>query len=106
MATGLIDIMKRAAMDANEASQYTDIREGTVVKVNPLEIKISQNFILPASMIIVPESLSNYTISVQTEGEEIMTIFVQNDLELNDKVILLRAHGGKQYIVLDKVKET
>ena len=43
---------------------------------------------------------------VQTEGEEIMTIFVQNDLKLNDKVILLRAHGGKQYIVLDKVKET
>jgi hypothetical protein len=64
MSTGLIDIMKRAANDANEAGQPCDLRYGTVVSVNPLKVQVSHQFTIPASMLIVPINLTNYTVPV------------------------------------------
>lgn len=62
MATGLIDIMKRAALDASDAAKFADLRYGTVVSVNPLKVQITNQFSIPESMLIVPKHLTNYTI--------------------------------------------
>jgi len=64
MSTGLIDIMKRAAIDANESNKPADLRFGTVTSVNPLKIQVTNQFILPKSVLIIPEHLTDYEIEV------------------------------------------
>ena len=64
MASGLIDIMKRAAIDANEASQPTDLRFGTVKTVNPLSVEITNQMLIPQSLLILPSHLTDYTVPV------------------------------------------
>lgn len=86
MATGLLDIMKRAAMDATENSKPTDLRYGTVTSVSPLKVRITNQFILPSSMLVVPKRLVEDT-----------------PLEINDRVALLRQSGGQSYFILDKI---
>ena len=68
MATGLIDIMKRASMDAEENSKPCDLRYGTVISTNPMQIQITPQFVLPMAALIIPEHLTNRTITVGVAG--------------------------------------
>ena len=117
MSTGLLDIMKRAANDANEAGQPCDLRYGTVVSVSPLRVQVSHQFTIPESMLIIPQTLTNFEVPITfnwlTEeesghsheiignGEKTMTI--HNGLKSGDYVALLRQKGGQKYLILDRV---
>lgn len=115
MATGLIDIMKRAAMEANDTQQPCDLRFGTVTSVAPLKIRITNQFILPESVLVVPEHLTDRKVTVTLDswgtsggdhshtvtGKRTMTI--HNALKIGDKVALLRKTGGQSYFILDRV---
>lgn len=107
MSTGLIEIVKVAALNAIEQSKPMDIRKGTVIEANPLRIKITNELILPESVLIVPQRLKTYDVDVfvdwsdDTSGNQKLTI--RNSLTEGDNVILLRIPGGKQFYVLDKV---
>lgn len=115
MATGLIDIIKRASIDAEDNQQPCDIRFGTVASVSPLKVKITNEFILPQSLLIVPEHLTDHVISVtmnlststvdehshEIHGTKTMT--VHNALKKGDKVALLRKRGGQSYYILDRI---
>lgn len=102
MSTGLIDVMKRAALDAIENAQMCDLRYGTVVSVNPLKVKITNVFTLPSSLLIVPKHLTDYDVKMNINGEE-QTVTVRNALKTGDKVALLRKQGGQSYFILDRV---
>lgn len=125
MASGLIDIMKRAAIDANEASQPTDLRFGTVISVSPMKVQVTNQMVIPESLLIVPSQLTDYTVEVtvnwQTEntgksgntdeafsshshgitGKKTLTI--HNALKVGDKVVLIRKQGGQAFYILDKI---
>ena len=58
----MIEIMKVAAMDAIENSKPCDLRFGTVISTTPLKIQITNNLILPESLLIVPQNLTDYTV--------------------------------------------
>lgn len=114
MATGLIDIMKRAAVDVVENNKPCDVRYGTVISISPLEIRLSTQLILPAEVLIVPKQLTNYSVeitSVSTSEENITEgdmsnktrIIIHNALSVGDKVALLRESGGQQFYVLDRI---
>lgn len=118
MSTGLIEIMKRAATDANEAGQPCDLRYGTVVSVSPLRIQVSHQFTIPESLLIVPKSLTDFEVKVtfnwesedtqghthdliSDDGEKKMKI--HNALEIGDYVALIRQKGGQKYLIVDRV---
>jgi hypothetical protein len=116
MSTGLIDIMKRASMDAMDNAQMCDLRYGTVVSVNPLKVQITDLFTIPESLLVVPQHLTNHSVNVTVNwltdspldyhnhpinGEKTMTI--NNALKVNDKVALLRKQGGQSYFILDRI---
>lgn len=84
MSTGLVKGIKQAALDAMENGQPTDLRYGVVISVNPLKIQITQQFILPKSVLVVPLRL-------------------KSELKKGDKVALLRQKGGQSYFILDKI---
>ena len=124
MATGLIDIMKRASMDAMDANQMCDLRFGTVVSVSPLKVQITNQFTIPESLLIVPQQLTNHTLEVSTtwntentgggSGDDSFAshnhaingtkkLTINNALKVGDKVALLRKTGGQSYFILDRI---
>ena len=69
MASGLIPLIKRAAIDAVENSQMCDLRFGTVVSTDPLKVRVTNNFIIPEELLIVPMHLTDYTIRVNFDWD-------------------------------------
>lgn len=120
MSSGILPIVKQAALDAINNSNPTDLRYGTVVSVNPLKVKITSQLTLPASLLVVPKHLTDYEINVTIDSgygwetkessshehdielsEKKMKI--HNALQVNDKVALIRQMGGASYFILDKI---
>lgn len=102
MATGLIDIIKRASMNAMDDNQMCDLRFGTVISVSPLKVQITNQFTIPSSLLIVPEHLTNYEVTIKID-EESKSITVYSTLKVGDKVALLRKTGGQSYFILDRI---
>ena len=67
MATGLIDIVKRAALDVMANEQLCDLRYGTVVDANPLRVQITSQLTIPSSLLVVPERLTDHKVSVTVD---------------------------------------
>ena len=119
MATGLIDVIKRASLEAMYNSQICDLRIGTVTSINPLNVSVTPIFSLKEPMLIVPQRLTDYEIEVTTDGYGWETtleaehtheieqtkrkIKVHGALKVGDKVALLRKQGGQSYFILDKL---
>lgn len=129
MATGLVELIKKAALDANDNAQLTDLRYGTVVSEKPLKVRITDVFTVPESLLVVPEHLTDYEIEVTIKdiydwktrdkfggsGEAsfaehnhdiVITkkkMLVHGKLKTGDKVALLRKQGGQSYYILDRL---
>lgn len=115
MSTGIIEIIKRASMDAMDNAQMCDLRYGTVTSVSPLKVQITNQFVIPKSLLVVPQHLTNYTVDVTVDwdtssvnehthkvsGKKSMVI--NNALKVGDKVALLRKQGGQSYFILDRI---
>ena len=104
-----------------ENSKPCDLRYGTVISASPLKIRVTDQFILPESALIVPEHLTDYEIettilqdyewSTQTASSHTHNIKhtrkkikIHGALKEGDKVALMRQYGGQFYYVLDRLK--
>ena len=124
MGRSLSGAIKMISKASSDQSKPTDIRYGTVVSTSPLKVQISAELTLPQSVLVVPRSLTDYTVSVSMNwnttsesggaGESAFashnhgingtkSITIHNGLKVGDKVLLLRQQGGQSYIVLDKI---
>ena len=123
MPSDIIRTIKSAALDAVEDSKPCDLRYGTVISAAPLMIRVTEQFILPASALIIPEHLTDYEIettilaehdwNTQTSGTHSHTIKhtrkkirIHGALKAGDRVALLRQRGGHYYYVLDRLEGT
>ena len=106
MSTGLVGAVKRAALDAMENAQLCDLRYGTVVDTSPLKVKVTSQFTIPSSLLIVPEHLTKHTVSVTVDWGEVSgtkKMTINNALKVGDKVALVRKQGGQSYFILDRI---
>lgn len=126
MATGIVDVMKQAAIDAIEAAKPVTIVFGTVTKINPIEISVSPSLTLTESVLTLSRNVTDYDTSITLpspwetssesggSGESAFSahshdlsgkhdVTIHNALKVNDYVIMIRQQGGQRYIVLDKV---
>lgn len=76
MSTGLGKLIKIAALDAMNNSQICDWKVGTVKSVSPLRVAITNQLVIPSSLLVVPEHLTDHSIectisqqSQSTSGE-------------------------------------
>ena len=115
----LLNAIKTAALNALENSKPCDLRYGTVISTAPLSIRVTETFILPQSALIVPERLTDYELTVSTEGfgwvtasadahthgiSQTKKVKVLAALKPGDRVALLRQSGGQYYLILDRLK--
>lgn len=133
MASGLVEIMKRASMDAMDNAQMCDLRFGKVISIAPLKVQVTAQFIIPQSLLIVPEHLTDHEVAVtinwntenhththkisdsytggggasdNTHAHQVTgkkTMVVHGALKVGDNVALLRKQGGQSYFILDRI---
>lgn len=116
MASGLIELIKRASLDAMGNAQMCDLRYGKVISISPLKVQITNQLTIPSSLLVVPQHLTDYTVNciipqssmsdttdVNTEQTSLSTITIHNALKVGDKVALLRKQGGQSYFILDRI---
>lgn len=97
-----MQLIKKAACDAVEATKPTQFLYGKVTSINPLTVSINQKIVLTSGFLVVPEHLTDHKMTVEFMGAETTYTF-KNALQIDDKVVLLQQKGGQQYLLLDKV---
>ena len=104
-ATDLLNIVKKAALDAVNASQPSDYCFGKVIGTNPLKISVEQKMTLGVAQLILTRNVTDFktNVTVDSEKEEIT---IHNALQVGDQVVLLKQKGGQKYLVLDRVVKT
>lgn len=126
--------VKKAAMDAYEASGPAGLYFGTVSKTSPLEIFVDQSMVLEEDVLILSSLVQDITIEAtmdHTTGSYSHTHTISDTysgggsastdnhshsysgrksftlhfgLSVGEKVILLRMQGGQRYLVLDRIR--
>lgn len=120
----LVQVLKQIASEAVEGSKPAGITFGTVMNINPLEIRIEQRLTLPAGFFKLTKNVTDHyvdiTVSHVTEsraggsGDPAFAshdhdysgrkkFLVHNGLQVGEEVILLQVPGGQWYIVIDRV---
>ena len=101
-ADDLIKLIKKAAVEAVNASKPANVVFGKVISTAPLKIKIDQKLILTSAQLVLAKSVTNYRLSVTIDGDY-KTMTVNNALQNGDEVIMMQVSGGQKYIVIDKI---
>ena len=113
----LLNSMKKAGLDAVEASKPADFCFGKVTKEEPLTISVEQKLTLSTAQLVLTRNVTEFKIKItpikwKTEEEdghkhelkeEEKEIKVHNKLKVGEKVVLIRQKGGQKYLVLDRV---
>ena len=99
----LVQIIKKAALEAVEASNPANVVFGTVLSANPLSIRVDQKIILTEEFLVRSRNVTDYETeaTIVSQGRE--RIIIHNALAVGDKVILMKMQGGQKYVVMDKV---
>lgn len=115
--TDILNIVKQIAVNAVTSLKLTDVVYGTVISDSPLKIQVDQKLILGEDQLKLTRAVMDHEIDVikgksptgsyvqkgwEFPEEDKWRYKVKNKLEVGDKVIMIRAHGGQQYIVIDK----
>lgn len=118
--TSPVELVKKAALEAVEASKPVQFLFGTVISLSPLKIQAGQKSIYTERMLVLTRNVTEHqiemTASFQTgepvvgsvenhthpiAGREVYT--VHNALSVGDRVLLARMQRGKKFIVLDRI---
>lgn len=99
----IVQLIKKAAVDAVEASKPSCYVYGSVISTNPLKVKIEQKLTLTEDFIIIPERLTDHETELSTDGVTKTTYTIHNALKTGDNLILLQQKGGQRYLVLDRM---
>lgn len=120
----LLDVIKRATVDAIQATNPVNVLYGRVTKVNPLEIQIHQRLTLTSEFLILGRNVTDHELEMTVDhttdnrsggsGESSFAshnhayrgkkkFTVHNALKTGERVILIRVQGGHQFVVLDRV---
>lgn len=126
-ANGLVDTLKRAAVEAVKAGKPVNVYFGEVVSASPLKINVEQKMILGEKQLVLSRNVTDfktkitagniknyyYTGDVNSGTAPVspshvhavgtIEITVHNGLAVGDGVILIRQQEGQRFIVVDRI---
>ena len=106
-ANDLLNIVKKAALKAVDASQPCDFLFGKVISTEPLKISVEQRMTLGAAQLVLTRNVTDFKTNVTVAWwSETREMTIHNALRIGDEVILLKQKGGQKYLVLDRVVKT
>lgn len=125
----LLNLIKQASNEANEASKPVNVCFGKVLSTSPLQIVVDQKMTLGSAQLVLSRNVTDFKTKItagntknyyytgsDTDGGTApvtpnphvhaigkIQVTVHNALEQGDEVILLRMQEGQKYIVLDRI---
>ncbi len=103
----MLEVIKLAALDAIDRENMANFCYGIVTGTSPLRIMLEQKLELTEQFLILTKGVMDYQIfgRITIDGNETRSYSatVQNRLCIGDKVLLLKAMGGQQYAVIDRL---
>lgn len=131
-ANDLLIAIKKASVEAVDATKPTALVFGKVTSSSPLKINVEQKMTLTAAQLVLTRNVTNHTVNVTMnwtsenavhdhsytdDGSNMTTgsnthnhqvkgtksITIHNGLVVGDEVVLIRMQGGQKYLVIDKV---
>lgn len=109
----MLEVLKQLALDAMDKGNLSDFCLGTVTSVSPLSVKLEEGLELPARFLVLAREVTDHEetgrirIWTSTEGDEwsYYRKIRNRALQAGETVILAKAAGGQQYLILDRVKK-
>lgn len=119
-----VEVVKKAAVEAVEAAKPVQLLFGQVVSINPLKIAVDQKVVLTEKMLLLCQSVTDFTTDATLSGQTGETVggtgesaFAAHShpitgtkqarihlaLKAGEQVVLLRMQGGGRYLVLGRV---
>ena len=119
----ILAIMKKNAKNVHDHSKPCDIVYGTVKSVEPLKVRVDQKLLLEQEQLKLTRAVMDYEVEMtvdhvteKREGGSLAAAYeshnheykgrkkflIHNGLIIDDKVTMIRAHGGQQYLIIDK----
>lgn len=120
----LLGLIKKAAVEAVNAGSPMGLLFGKVTSIAPLTVQVNQKLILTEEFLVLTYAVKDHyrdmTVNHMTEnasgggGDAAYAahnhpyvgrkqFLIHNDLQVGEYVVLLKAQGGQQYLVLDRV---
>lgn len=118
--SNLVQLIKKIAMDAVDASKQCDYRVGIVTSTDPLKIKLSNSLTLEEDFLHLTQNVTDYITDVsittdyswETQEQETYKhgiviekkeITIHNALQEGEQVLMMRKAGGQEYVVIDRM---
>lgn len=116
--------MKKAAVEAVDASKPTALVFAKVISSSPLQINVEQKMTLSSAQLILTRNVTNHTIAMTVdhltenksggsgdssfsshnhEYKGTKNFIVHNGLRVGEEVVLMRMQGGQKYLVIDRM---
>lgn len=95
--SSFLSIIKKSAMDAFYQSKPCDTFIGTVKRLEPLKIGITDKLIVSGRFLTVTSRVRDL-LNNAAEDEK-----AEQRIRAGDRVVLIRKQGGQSYVVIDKV---
>ncbi len=103
-ASGLLEMIKRASLEAQAAAKPVNVQFGEVKSTVPLKICVEQKMLLGEAQLILARHVTEYRAEMTVLGEPKKEVVVHNALKVGDKVILVRQQDGQKFIVVDRIR--
>lgn len=95
----LIERLKSIINDTVKAMDLLDTGYATIVSVSPLTLRIqATQLVVTEPVAVLTDNLRYRAVTVQGE-----TVVINPGLKAGDKVLVLKANAGQNYIVISKV---
>lgn len=120
-AKDLLEIIKKAALDAAEATHPADFCFGKVTSEKPLKIMVEQKMTLGEAQLVLTRNVTDFETKVTVDNINVyhtsksspvktwmdeQKVKIHNSLKTGEEVILIKQKGGQKYLVLDRVVKT
>lgn len=122
-----VKAIKKAAIEAMQASKPVNVYFGTVTNSSPLEIYVEQKMTLSEAQLILTRNVTDFTADItagniknvyytgdvgsgtipvspdHVHAVGNLKIKVHNALVVGDEVVLIRQEGGQKFVVIDRL---
>lgn len=126
----LLEIIKKAAVEAVDAKKPTGLLFGKVISDSPLKVLVEQKMILTMEQLVLCRNVTDFKTKISFDNPNVKQTFtiwnvpetiessqskisfkstiqhditIYNSLKTGDEVLLLRQQGGQKFIIVDRV---
>lgn len=130
----MVQLVKKAAVEAVEAAKPVQFLFGQVISASPLKIQVDQKSIYTEKMLVLTRNVTEHEIDISISAQSVVIshghpvtdtytgggtaqeinhnhpikgrkkIKIHNGLVVGDWVVMARIQKGKKYVVLDRIK--